>query len=72
MFYPSEAEYAFQKDKTIVPLKVEKNFQSTGWLGLLMGTSLYYRGHNDGVLEEVFPDLIKELGDKGRTNENSK
>ncbi|XP_072016277.1 uncharacterized protein [Amphiura filiformis] len=61
-----EAEYAFQKDKVIIPLKVEKDFQPTGWLGLLMGTALYYQAHSDEMLDTIFSDVVKELGDKGK------
>ncbi|XP_072015716.1 uncharacterized protein [Amphiura filiformis] len=67
-----EAEYAFQKDKVIIPLKVEENFQPTGWLGILMGTALYYQAHSDEMLDKVFSDVVKELGDKGKRAKQEK
>ncbi|CAF3367398.1 unnamed protein product [Rotaria sp. Silwood2] len=36
-----EAEYAFVQQKIMIPLLLQSNYKPTGWLGLLMGTSLY-------------------------------
>ncbi|CAF3160052.1 unnamed protein product [Rotaria sp. Silwood2] len=36
-----EAEYAFVRQKIMIPLLLQSNYKPTGWLGLLMGTSLY-------------------------------
>ena len=38
----TEAEYAFQQRKLIVPLIMESGYKATGWLGALMGTRLYF------------------------------
>ena len=38
----TEAEYAFQQRKRIIPVIFEKGFKATGWLGALMGTRLYF------------------------------
>ena len=64
----SEATYARTKKKTIIPLKFD-DYEPSDWLGLIMGSKLYYKVHTDEVLEEVFPNLVRELGAKGRTNE---
>ena len=37
-----EAQYAFQKKKAIVPLKLTDGYEADGWLGLLLGTSMWY------------------------------
>ena len=36
-----EADYSYQLAKKIVPLKAE-NFKPDGWLGMLLGSKLYY------------------------------
>ena len=61
----TEAEYAFQKNKTIIPLKVEADFEPSGWLGPLIGTRLYYRMDTDSLLLKNFPDLRRAIGDRG-------
>lgn len=38
----TEAEYAFQQRKKIIPLVMERSYRPTGWLGALMGTRLYF------------------------------
>ncbi|EFJ50517.1 hypothetical protein VOLCADRAFT_103968 [Volvox carteri f. nagariensis] len=38
----TEAEYAFQQRKKIVPVLMEADYKPTGWLGALMGTRLYF------------------------------
>ena len=37
-----EAEYAYNKRKPIVPLRVEADYQPDGWLGPLCINNLYY------------------------------
>ena len=37
----SEAEYAFNRKKHIVPLKMRKDFAADGWLGFILGTRMY-------------------------------
>ena len=66
----TEAQYAFQTDTFTIPVKVEENFVPKGWLGLLMGTALYYQAHTDEMLEKNFADIIKELGDRGKATED--
>ena len=38
----TEAEYAYSLRKPIVPVKVQKDWHPTGWLGALLGTKLYF------------------------------
>ncbi|XP_072021923.1 uncharacterized protein [Amphiura filiformis] len=61
----TEAEYAFKKNRSIIPLMAE-NHDPTGWLGVLLGSRLYYRVDTDDQLNQNFPALIRALGDKGR------
>ena len=37
----SEAEYAFNRKKHIVPLKLKKEYKPDGWLGFILGSRLY-------------------------------
>lgn len=59
---PSEAEYAYQLRKKIIPLMMERRFQPRGWLGIIMGTKLWMDFREDGNLEAGTSQLIKELG----------
>ncbi|KAH9492545.1 hypothetical protein Btru_025773 [Bulinus truncatus] len=38
----AEAEYAFRCHKKIIPLMMQKNYKPDGWLGLILGSKLYY------------------------------
>ena len=37
-----EAQYAYQCKTDMVPLMVEDGYRADGWLGLLLGTRLWY------------------------------
>ena len=37
----SEAEYAFNRKKHIVPIKMKKDYVPDGWLGFILGTRMY-------------------------------
>ncbi|UJR27608.1 hypothetical protein I4U23_008889 [Adineta vaga] len=37
----SEAEYAFNRKKHIVPCKMKKDYSPDGWLGFILGTRMY-------------------------------
>ncbi|XP_072016146.1 uncharacterized protein [Amphiura filiformis] len=68
----AEAQYAFKKGKLIVPLMFQSDFEPSDWLGPLMGLKLYYNVHDEEKLEKVFPDLVRELGDKARKAKEEK
>jgi len=40
-----EANYAFQSELDMIPLMVEKDYVAKGWLGLILGTRLWYIRH---------------------------
>lgn len=66
-----EAEYAFRQEKPIIPIRVEKNYQADGWLGILLGTKFYVDCPMEQNLDEALPILIKQLenlGKKGQEN----
>ena len=37
-----EAQYGLQKKKAMIPLMMQEGYEADGWLGLLLGTSLWY------------------------------
>ncbi|KXJ14094.1 hypothetical protein AC249_AIPGENE25222 [Exaiptasia diaphana] len=57
----SEAEYAFQLKKNIIPLMVEKNFKPSGWLGMVVGAKLWYDFAETSRIQETADKLMKEL-----------
>jgi hypothetical protein len=68
-----EAQYALQKKKPLVPLMLVEGYEADGWLGLMLGTSLWYALYGDALTSErVFEGrmdaLCRELGDRGRAD----
>ena len=62
----SEAEYAYQLRKDIIPLMMQRNYKADGWLGMLVGTKLWIDFQSKYVIEAGAEKLIKELGGRGR------
>ena len=54
----TEAEYAYTKKKCLIPVKVEKSYEPDGWLGILVGSKLYYNVHNQEMMAASIPSLI--------------
>eukprot|EP01045_Picozoa_sp_COSAG04_P003347 COSAG04_NODE_135_length_23774_cov_40.993918_10_plen_206_part_00 len=64
-----EAQYGLQKKKVMIPLKVQEGYEADGWLGLLLGTSLWYALYGDTLeSESAFEDrmaaLSREIGSR--------
>ena len=38
-----EANYAHQQELDMIPLMMQKDYKANGWLGLILGTRMYYR-----------------------------
>ncbi|CAL1535937.1 unnamed protein product [Lymnaea stagnalis] len=38
----AEAEYTYKRKKPFIPLLMQRGYESTGWLGLMVGTRLFY------------------------------
>ena len=47
-----------------------EHHEASGWLGVLLGSRLYYRVDTKDNLNQNFPALIRALGDKGRLPKN--
>eukprot|EP01045_Picozoa_sp_COSAG04_P012082 COSAG04_NODE_800_length_10199_cov_36.147327_1_plen_2772_part_10 len=68
-----EAQYGLQKKKAMIPLMMQEGYEADGWLGLLLGTSLWYALYGDALSSEsAFEDrmsaLSREIGSRGRAD----
>ena len=68
-----EAQYALQKKKQIVPLMLTQGYEADGWLGLLLGTSMWYAFYgeplqNEARFDERMDALCREIGTQGRAD----
>merc|ERR1711969_537416 len=68
-----EAQYGLQKKKALIPLKLVQGYEADGWLGLLLGTSLWYAMYGEALSSESAFDhrmsaLSRELGARGRAD----
>ena len=66
-----ECQYAHQKKKAIVPLKLTDGYEADGWLGLLLGSSLWYAFYgetlsSESAFESRVESLARELGARGQ------
>ncbi|XP_048728503.2 uncharacterized protein LOC125646315 [Ostrea edulis] len=66
----SEAEYSYKLRKCVVPLRVEPRYVPDGWLGIIIGTRLYFDFTPEKQFDHMMENLIKELGSKGRIFDN--
>lgn len=66
-----EANYAFQNSIDMIPLMLEQGYKANGWLGLILGTRLWYAFFDEAVAtDEAFTQqmdsLTREIGDRGK------
>lgn len=54
----TEAEYAYTRKKTLIPVKVEKGYDPDGWLGILVGSKLYYNVYNSDMMSQAIPGIV--------------
>ena len=59
----TEAEYAFQLRKKIVPLMMEEHYVPDGWLGIILGTKYYMDFCGKPRFEDEALKLINEISD---------
>ena len=57
----TEAEYAYTKKKPLIPVMFEKSYKADGWLGIIMGSKLYYNMYNSDEMADSVPGLISEV-----------
>nr|KAG5697020.1 hypothetical protein BaRGS_005473 [Batillaria attramentaria] len=61
----TESEYIFRLRKDIVPLRVQSGYRPDGWLGILVGSRLYFDFSSEAHAQNNLPKLIRELGNRG-------
>ena len=71
-----EAQYAHQQDVDIIPLMMEKGYKPTGWLGLIIGTRLYFDFHSaavetDAAFMQQIDLVVRDLGERGKPKARS-
>ena len=62
----SEAEYAYQLRKDIIPLMMQKNYKADGWLGMLLGTKMWIDFQSKHTIDSGVTKLVKELAGRGK------
>lgn len=60
----SEAEYAYSQKKEIVPLRMQKGYAATGWLGAMIGAKLFYDFSGKYDFDKKFQELYLALSGK--------
>ena len=66
-----EANYAHQQKLDMIPLKMQKGYSAKGWLGLILGTRMWYSfwdadQDDDAAFERRLDAVIREIGDRGK------
>ena len=65
----TEAEYTYQLRKPFIPLRLEAGYKADGWLGIMVGTKLWFDFIKN--FKGASAGLIKELGNMGTSSELS-
>ena len=68
-----EAQYGLQKKKPFIPLKLVHGYEADGWLGLMLGTSMWYAFYgetlsSESAFETRMASLSREIGVCGRAD----
>jgi hypothetical protein len=66
-----EASYGHQRGLDMIPILMEKKYRPDGWVGLLLGTRLWYDFHgceneDDIAFEKRVDGLVREIADRGK------
>ena len=66
-----EANYAHQQELDMVPLMLTEGFRPKGWLGLILGTRMWYAfwdadQDEDAAFEGRLDAVVREIGDRGK------
>ena len=59
----TEAQYARDQGRLIIPLKYE-DYRPSGWLGFMINSMLYYDVRTDEAMMESLPSIMKRLDKK--------
>jgi hypothetical protein len=68
---PQEANYAHQQELDMIPLMMQKDYSPKGWLGLILGTRLWYAmwdadQDDDAAFERRLGSVLREMADRGK------
>lgn len=63
----SEAEYARKRKKIIIPCKMEKGFDPSGWLGILIGSKIFYDFSGKYPFEKKMQELLRVVNSHLKT-----
>eukprot|EP01048_Picozoa_sp_COSAG05_P002804 COSAG05_NODE_122_length_17611_cov_47.044655_2_plen_321_part_00 len=66
-----EMQYGHQQEVDLIPMMMEDGYKPTGWLGLLIGTRLYFNFHpaaieTDAAFLQQIDAVVRELGERGK------
>ena len=61
-----EAEYMYRLRKDIIPLVLEPGYVPDGWLGILIGTKLFFDLSQPASFDVELDRVIQEIGSRGR------
>ena len=61
----------FVRSVDMIPLMMQKGYKANGWLGLILGTRLYYSFHDaeaddDAAFEKRMEAVVREIGGRGK------
>lgn len=57
----TEAEYAFARDKMVIPVLLENRYRPDGWLGILIGSKKFYDFSGKYDFDKKFREMKTEL-----------
>ena len=52
--------------KEVIPLKLQPRYHPDGWLGRLIGTKLAFDFTSEDNIDNMMPNLVRELNNRGR------
>ena len=68
-----EANYSHQQELDMIPLMLTEGFKPKGWLGLILGTRMWYMypfwgadADDDAAFERRLDSAVGEIGDRGK------
>lgn len=66
-----EAQYAHQQGVDMIPLMMQKDYSPKGWLGLVLGSRLWYamwdaEKDSDAAFDRRLSAVVREIGDRGK------
>nr|XP_054756891.1 uncharacterized protein LOC129262949 [Lytechinus pictus] len=56
----TEASYAYECKKKIIPVKIKADFKASGWLGGITAGKIYYIVQKAELVSEVLPSIIEK------------